>query len=149
MPQIKRPSATLNISSRFFWISVGGPKKDHKFVTKMIMQTSQPEIKVVTKKYGSPTYGKDLINAVKKLILQDKAGIFHLSNQGAPSRADVVSEIIKITNSTAIMTEVDQSFFDKDNYQKRPDNESMTSRTSIMRPWQDAVREYILKEWKD
>lgn len=136
------------IICRVCWMFGGGPKKDQKFVGKIIKQINQPEINVVTGKYGSPTYGKDLIEAIRKLILKNEMGIFHLSNEGAPSRSEVVSEIIKITNSSAILKEVEQSFFDKDNYQKRPNNESMISRVKIMRPWKEAIREYILNEWK-
>ena len=136
------------IIGRVCWMFGGGPKKDQKFVAKIIRQISQPEINVVTEKYGSPTYGKDLIGAIKKLITKEEVGIFHLSNEGTPSRSEVVSEIIKITNSDATVKEVEQGFFDKDNYQKRPNNESMVSKVKIMRPWQDAIREYILNEWK-
>ena len=108
------------IIGRVCWMFGGGHEKDQKFVAKIIRQINQPEINVVTEKYGSPTYGKDLISAIKNLILKDETGIFHLSNEGAPSRSEVVSEIIKITNSDAIVREVEQSFFDKGNYQKDP-----------------------------
>lgn len=137
------------IIGRVCWMFGGGPEKDQKFVAKIIRQINQPEINVISGKHGSPTYAKDMIEAIKKLILKNDIGIFHLSNEGTPSRAEIVSEIIKITNSNAILKEVEQSFFDKDNYQKRPDNESMVSRVKIMRPWQEAIREYVLNEWKD
>lgn len=136
------------VIGRVCWLFGGGPKKDRKFVAKIIEQASQKEIKVVSEKYGSPTYGKDLVLAVKKLILQNENGIFHLSNHGAPSRVQVASEIVKITNSKAEVTEVGEDFFKNANSPKRPGNESMNSRIEIMRPWQEAVKEYITEEWK-
>lgn len=136
------------IIGRICWVFGGGPCKDQKFVAKMISQTNQKEIKVISNKYGSPTYGKDLVNALKKMILNNQSGVFHMSNTGKTSRAGMVSEIVKITNSKSVVKEVDQNFFGimSDNSYN---NESMISKISIMRPWSEAIREYIEEEWGD
>jgi len=137
------------IIGRIAWVFGGGPEKDQKFVARIIEQTKKPEIDVVSGKYGSPTYGKDLVSAVKKMILENRSGVFHMSNTGAPSRVDVAREIVSITNSDTIVTEVDSSFFDNMYSEKRLDNESMISGVDIMRSWQGALKEYIEKEWSD
>ena len=113
------------IIGRIAWVFGGGPKKDQKFVAKMITQMTKDEIKVVEGLYGSPTYGKDLVSALKKLIIADEKGIFHLSNLGSASRFDIVSEIAKITNSKSSIVEVDPSFFGVT--RKLGNNESMTA----------------------
>lgn len=137
------------IIARICWVFGGGPAKDQKFIAKVIKQTNQPEIKIVAGKYGSPTYGKDFIAALKKMILNDESGIFHMSNKGAPSRYEVASEIVKITRSKATATEVDESYFSKTYPNERLDNESMISKIDVMRSWQEALKEYIEEEWSD
>lgn len=138
------------IIGRVCWMFGGGPSKDQKFVAKIIGQTIESEIKVIRDKYGSPTYAKDLINALKKMIINNKKGVFHMSNIGTPSRFDVAKEIVKITNSETKVTEVDQKFFNSINSENMPNNddESMLSKVNIMRPWRQALKEYIEKEWK-
>lgn len=136
------------IIARICWVFGGGPSKDQKFVAKIIKQMNQPEVKIVSGKYGSPTYGKDLMTALKKLILENESGVFHLSNSGSPSRVDVTEEIKKITGSQVAIIPVDESYFGGVYTDKRPNNESMVSRVHYMRPWQEALREYIETEWK-
>jgi dTDP-4-dehydrorhamnose reductase len=46
------------------WMFGGGPGVDKKFVSKIIKQLDQGEIKVVNDKIGSLTYGKDLASAI-------------------------------------------------------------------------------------
>jgi dTDP-4-dehydrorhamnose reductase len=134
---------------RVCWVFGGGPTRDQKFVAKIIKQTDSPSIKIVTGKVGSPTYGKDLVGALKKMIVGNKKGVFHMPNKGAPSRFTVAKEIVKLTNSKTEVTEVGQDFFNKSDSYKRLDNESMKNKTSFMRPWQEALKEYINSEWKD
>lgn len=136
------------IIARICWVFGGGPSKDQKFVAKIIKQMNQPEVKIVSGKYGSPTYGKDLVAALKKLILENESGVFHLSNSGSPSRVDVAEEIKKIIGSQVAIVPVDESYFGGVYTDKRPNNESMVSRVPYMRPWQEALKEYIETEWK-
>lgn len=136
------------IIARICWVFGGGPAKDQKFVAKILHQLDEPLISVVRDVRGSPTYGKDLISAIKRLITEKQRGIFHLANAGSPTRADVVREILNITNKTGSIEvkEVEQNFFGS-TYVQRANNESMVSRVSYMRPWQEALREYIETEW--
>lgn len=135
------------IIARICWVFGGGPQKDQKFVAKIMSQLNQPEIRVVKDMYGSPTYGKDLANVIKKLIVENKKGIFHLSNKGVTSRFDLTKEIVRITKSKARVVEVDQSFFNAVNISNHIKNEGMISKVSLMRPWQVALKEYIEDEW--
>lgn len=133
---------------RIAWVFGGGPEKDQKFVAKILKQISNPEIKVVSGKRGSPTYGKDVIVGMCRLIEEGKSGLYHMGNAGAPTRTDVVREIVRITGSHAHVQEVSASYFGLSADAGRPDNESMVSRVPYMRSWQDALKEYIETEWK-
>lgn len=132
---------------RICWVFGGGPSKDQKFVAKILEQLDQPVINVVGNKRGSPTYGKDLIAGMRRLIEEGRSGVYHMGNFGSPTRADIVKEIVRITGSNAKVKEVESSFFGASNAH-RPNNESMTSKVSYMRPWKEALRDYIETEWK-
>ncbi len=136
------------IIGRACWMFGGGNKRDKKFIAAIIGQMKQPEIKVVTKRLGSPTYGKDLAEAIKQMILNNKKGVFHMSNSGNPSRVDIAKEIIKITRSKTKLIEVDPSFFSHAYADQKENNEGMRSKVKITRPWQEALREYVQDEWK-
>lgn len=138
------------IIARICWMFGGGPEKDKKFVGKIIGQLDKSEIKAVTDQIGSPTFGKDLIAGIKKLLLEDAKGIYNLANFGVCSRYDYASEIIKIlqnkkTEQTKIIR-AKMSDFGMD--AKRTYNEGLISKINISRPWQEALREYLETEWK-
>lgn len=133
---------------RISWVFGGGHTKDQKFVAKILKQIDQPVINVVAGKRGSPTYGKDLVAGIRWLVEEGRSGVYHMGNVGTPTRADVVREIVRITGSNAEIREVESSFFAMAGVD-RSENESMISKVSYMRPWQDALAEYIRIEWSD
>lgn len=128
------------------WMFGGGPQGDQKFVAKIIKQLNQPEIKAVNDKFGSLTYAKDLIAKIKGFISEDKTGLVHVANSGFCSRYDIALEIKKATKSAAKITPVDSSYFNLD--APRSSSDTMeSSNGGIMRPWQEALDDYIATEW--
>jgi len=133
---------------RTCWMVGGGPDKDKKFVAKIIDQLRKPETKeinAVSDQIGSPTFAKDLVAAIKKLIEQDARGIYHLANTGAASRFDVAKKIVSLVRPDIKVNAVPTSFFHLD--AKRTVNEALTSKVDLMRPWDRAVEDYINSEW--
>ena len=137
------------VIGRACWMFGGGSKLDKKFISAIIQKMREPEIKVVKKRFGSPTYAKDLAGAIKKMILNNDREIFHISNEGNPSRVDIAKEIVKITGSATKITEVEPSFFSHVYSDQKENNEGMLSKVKIMRSWQDALKDYIKEEWSD
>jgi dTDP-4-dehydrorhamnose reductase len=133
------------IIARAGWMFGGGPGKDQKFVAKIIKQLDKPEVKAVNDKIGSPTYAKDLVGGIKKLLLADKTGIYHLSDKGVCSRYDLAVEVVRILKPSVKVIPVDSSEFQLDAV--RVYSEAMTSREDLTRPWQEAIKEYISTEW--
>lgn len=133
---------------RICWVFGGGPSKDQKFVAKILEQLNQPVINVVSGKRGSPTYGKDLVEGIKRLVEEGRSGVYHMGNKGTPTRADVVREIVRVTRSAIKVKEVEESFF-ATTYINRLDNEGMISKVAYMRPWQEALEEYIRAQWSE
>ncbi|TSC52044.1 MAG: dTDP-4-dehydrorhamnose reductase [Parcubacteria group bacterium LiPW_41] len=134
---------------RVSWMMGGGPSKDQKFVSKIINQLKKDgtkKINVVNDQFGALTYAKDLVEAIKVLINEDKRGIFHLPNSGSSSRYDVAKEIVNILNLNIDVNPVNSSFFNLD--ASRNGNDRLDSSLNIMRSWQEALREYLESEWK-
>lgn len=131
---------------RTCWIFGGGKNNDKKFVGKLIKQIDSAEIKAVNDRRGSPTYAKDLVAGIEQLIAEDKKGIFHLGNTGSATRYDIANEVVSLTGARAkVLSAVSVDF---PLAYTSGANESMVSKVPYMRPWQDALREYIETEWK-
>jgi dTDP-4-dehydrorhamnose reductase len=131
---------------RVCWMMGGGPSKDQKFVAKIIKQFDKGEIRAVDDQIGSPTFGKDLIVAIKKLLEQDAVGVFNLANKGVCSRYEFAKEIIDILKPDVKVTPVKMNYFNLD--APRTFNEGLISKVDLMRPWQEALKEYLETEWK-
>lgn len=134
------------IIGRVCWMFGDGQEKDRKFVTKIIKQFYKGEVKVIDDQIGSPTFGKDLVFAIKKLILDDATGVYNLANKGYCSRYEFAKEIVKILKADVKIIPVKSVFFNLDAI--RSNNESLMSKIDIMRPWQDALKEYLEMEWR-
>ena len=130
---------------RVCWMFGGGRERDQKFVAKIIKQLDQKEIKVVTDQIGSPTFGKDLVSGIKKLLIKDARGIYNLANKGVCSRYELAEEIVNILGKKTKILRAKMSDFGMD--AKRTYNEGMVSKTNTQRSWQKALKEYIKTEW--
>ncbi len=133
---------------RTCWMMGGGPAKDKKFVAKIIAQLTNPktkEINAVNDQIGSPTYAKDLVAGIKELIRQNVKGTYHLAGAGAVSRFDVAKKIVGLVRPDIKVHPVPTSFFNLD--AKRTINEVLSSKINLMRPWDEAVEDYVRSEW--
>jgi len=137
------------IIARVCGVFGGGPKKDQKFVSKIINQIKQTdckEINVVNDSFVSPTFGKDLVEHLKYLIKKNEKGVFHLSNKGVCSRYDMAVKIASVLKSDIKITPVSSEYFNLS--AKRGYNESMSSlRFDLTRDWQESLEEYLKEEW--
>ena len=70
-----------------------------------------------------------------------------MSNKGSASRYNVAKMIVKILNFKIPVKPVKMSFFNLD--AKRTVNEVLVSKIDLMRPWQEALKEYLETEWKN
>ena len=134
---------------RACWMFGGGPAKDGKFISKIVNQIKDlaaKEVRASSDQFGSPTFGKDLIGAIKILLAEGQTGVFHMANAGSASRYDVAKIIIDTLRPDVKVSAVESSFFQLD--AKRPKNETLVSKLNLMRDWQEALKEYLETEWK-
>jgi len=130
---------------RTSWVFGGGKDTDKKFVGRILQQRDAPEVRAVTDKRGSPTYAKDLAQALQTLIAEGARGIVHLGG-GEATRYDVAREALTLVGSRAKVVSATSADFAS--AYRSGENESMR-RSALMRPWQEALADYIETEWSD
>lgn len=148
-----------SIIIRAGWMMGGGPKKDKKFINKIIkqIQSKTRHIFVVNDKFGTPCYTYDLAKSIHYLIDKERYGLYHGACDGGGSRFDIAKFLInelglqdKIT-----LSEVDSAYFQKDYFAPRPQSEQLLNtklkklNLSLTRDWRICLKEYIKKfDWK-
>ncbi|TLS37479.1 dTDP-4-dehydrorhamnose reductase [Pseudalkalibacillus caeni] len=137
-----------NTIIRTSWLYGHGGKN---FVNTMINLAEKNEkIKVVNDQIGSPTYINDLAEVTESLM-HKKSGLYHITNSGACSWyifAKAILEEAGLDSGIIIPTTTREygaiaprpSFSILDNLAMRQEN------INSLRPWQEALRDYIRKE---
>ncbi len=135
------------------WMIGGGPKKDKKFVNKIIQKINagNEEIAVVNDKFGSPSYTYDLVKVMYFLLKNKKYGLFHGCCGGSCNRLDIANQIISLMGmSDKIKIKiVDSKYFNKDYFAPRPVSENLINSklnligVNLTRDWRDALKDYL------
>lgn len=132
---------------RTSWVFGGGPERDHKFVGNIIRQIREGKknLQVVGDLVCSATYAKDFVMILKKLLRENRRGIFHVVNSGSASRFEMAREIASALNSPVSIKKISGKDFGGMSSKLNPG----TLKTSLppLRSWKEALREYIKEEW--
>lgn len=126
------------------------------FVKTMIRlyKEGKKEICVVDDQIGSVTYTVDLASFIGSLILSEKYGVYHATNEGFISWADFAKEIFRQCNYDVLVKPVSSENYKKmiPNQANRPLN-SRLSKASLdqngfnrLPPWKDALERYLKEE---
>ncbi len=130
---------------RTSWVFGGGRATDKRFVGKIIAQLGEPEIKAIDDNLGTPTYAKELIQTIVTLMQEGKVGIVHITNSETASRfeqAKLITDFFKYHGKISCL-----HLYNLKNTPALLRNEALTSKTVHLRPWQDALQEYLVTEW--
>jgi len=135
------------------WMMGSGPKKDKKFIQKLMKQLKdgKKELYIVNDKDGTPTYTQDFAKNVKALIEKEYWGLYNMVCGGQTSRLEVTQELLSILGlQDQIKINVVGSDYFKDIYfAERPPCERLDNRKlkirdiNLMRDWRVALKEYI------
>ena len=135
------------------WMMGGGPKKDKKFIQKIMKQIKdgKNELHIVNDKLGTPTYTHDFAANVKLLIEKGQRGLFNMVCGGLTGRFEVATELVRILGlkDEKKILEVDSNYFAKEYFADRPDCERLINKRlddlglNIMRDWRGGLKEYI------
>ena len=124
----------------------GGKAADKRFVGKIIAQLNEPEIHAIDDSLDTPTYAKDLMQRIKELMREGRTGLVHITNSGIASRFLQAKSIADFFGYRGRLVPVSLNDFHLIPPPLR--NEALVSQTTRLRPWQEALREYLETEWK-
>jgi dTDP-4-dehydrorhamnose reductase len=109
----------------------------------------EDEVPVVADQFGSPTYSRDLAQAIADTVLPGRVvpGTYHLVNSGVCSWADLAGEALRLTGGAAQVRPISSAEWSSP--ARRPAYSALHSRwlelqdVSPLRSWQQAIASYI------
>ena len=135
------------------WMMGAGPKKDKKFIQKLMKQLKdgKKELFIVDDKDGTPTFTHDFAKNVKALIENEYWGLYNMVCGGQTSRLEVAAELLNMLNlqDKVKITTVNSDYFKDVYYAERPPSERLMNRKlalrniNLMQDWKIALKEYL------
>jgi len=143
------------------WMVGGGPKKDKKYISKILNQIKEgkKELNVIEGFGGIPTYTYDFAKNVKLLVEKGETGLYNMACTGniTDNRLEVTKELVKILGleNEIKINPVGEDFFKEEYYAKRPTAERLWNRKliiknlNLMRDWKICLREYLEEQYPE
>lgn len=128
-----------------------GPDRKNFVSTILHAAREKRTLTVVHDQIGSPTYTLDLAQYTLKLIEAGANGLFHIVNSGQASWCELASEAVKLAQIECVVTPITSASYPQK--ATRPaysvlNCDELTRMTGIVpRPWAQALRDYIFKEF--
>lgn len=151
-------NANRYLVCRAGWMMGSGPKKDKKFIQKLMKQLKDGNKKlyIVNDKDGTPTYTHDFAKTVKQLISKEYWGLYNCVCEGQTSRMEVAEELINILNlnEEVSLISVDSDHFKDTYFAERPPSERLLTKklslrgVNYMRDWKVSLKEYVDNYYK-
>lgn len=145
--ELVRGLVPLHYVVRSAWLyGAAGPN----FVSKILAAAAnQDEVRVVADQFGSPTYTRDLAEAISDLIVAGRVvpGTYHLCNSGVCSWAELAAEAIHLRGLSARVMPIPAS--DWPSPTRRPSFSALRSRwlelqgVPPLRDWRAALASYL------
>ena len=146
-------NATRFLICRAGWMMGAGPKKDKKFIQKLMQQLKdgKKELFIVDDKDGTPTFTHDFAKNVKALIQNEYWGLYNMVCGGQTSRLEVAGELLVQLGltETVKITSVKSDYFKEIYFAERPPCERLVNRKlelrnlNLMQDWKVALKQYI------
>jgi dTDP-4-dehydrorhamnose reductase len=140
-----------SILDRFYivrtgWLYAAGGNNFPSKVLRAI--ANEGELSFVTDEVASPTWARDLAQAIVGLISRPTYGIYHLTNSGCCSRYQWAQRVLELAGRGDVaLRPVVQADYGIP-YRKPPYSELANRAAAalgiVLRPWQEALQEYFL-----
>ena len=125
-------------------------KNGANFVKTMLrLGKEREELTVVADQIGSPTYTKDLAPLLCDMIVSEKYGTYHATNEGTCSWAEFARQILWKTGAEARINEISSQVYGAKAV--RPCNSVLSKKSlddaglSRLPHWEDALTRYLMK----
>jgi dTDP-4-dehydrorhamnose reductase len=138
--------ALLAVAPTFYLLRTAwlyGPNGKNFVDTMLQLAHKGKPVKVVNDQFGSPTFTKDVANVTREILKGDFApGIYHTVNQGRASWFDFAQQIFTAAGAKVDVQPVASTEFPRP--AKRPKYSMLKDTKGLgLRPWQEALNEYI------
>jgi dTDP-4-dehydrorhamnose reductase len=135
------------------WMMGAGPRKDKKFIQKIMKQLKdkKEELYIVNDKFGTPTYTFDFARNVDALLQKEHWGLYNMVSEGVTSRLEVTRELLTCLGqeNKIMITEVTSNYFKHEYFATRPHSERLLNKKltlrglNLMRDWKISLKEYL------
>lgn len=109
----------------------GGPKKDKKFIQKLMLKikSGKKNLFIVNDKDGTPTYTHDFAKNVRMLIEKEIWGLYNMVCEGETSRLEVARELLSILGlgKKIVIKEIHSKCLNKEYFAERPRSERLVN----------------------
>lgn len=152
--KLQGEKAVQDIIDKYFIIRISWAFgiNGHNFINTMVkLAENNKELKVVSDQIGSPTFTEDLSKLICDMVMTDKYGIYHATNENYCSWAEFAEYIFQTTGQ-----QVKVNYIASEEYPTkavRPKN-SRLSKNSLdkagfkrLPDWKDAVKRYIKEKF--
>jgi len=140
------------------WMMGGGPRKDKKFIQKLMKQIKdgKQQLFIVNDKDGTPTFTHDFARNVKVLVETRYWGLYNMVCGGQTSRLEVCEALLDILHlkERIKITPVNSEYYKDVYFAQRPANERLVNRKleirglNLMQDWRIALNQYISQYYK-
>jgi len=140
------------------WMMGGGPRKDKKFIQKLMKQIKdgKQQLFIVNDKDGTPTFTHDFARNVKVLLETRYWGLYNMVCGGQTSRLEVCEALLDILHlkERIKITPVNSEYYKDIYFAQRPANERLVNRKleirglNLMQDWRIALNQYISQYYK-
>lgn len=122
------------------------------FVATMLrLASTHSEVTVVDDQLGNPTSADDLAGEILRIALTDAYGVWHCTNEGICSWADLAEEVFRLAGMACTVRRCTSEEYKAAHPQsaERPHYSALANARLVatigntMRPWRDALRDYI------
>ena len=148
--KLKGENYVKSILEKYFIVRVSWVfgKNGNNFIKTMLrIGKERKEVNVVSDQIGSPTYTKDLAKLLCDMVVTDKYGVYHATNEEYCSWADLAKEVFRIAGySTCVKPMKTQEYPAK---AKRPLNSRLSKKSlddagfKRLPNWKNAVDNYL------
>lgn len=130
---------------RTSWVFGAGGRS---FVSTMLrLGQERSTVRVVDDQRGAPTYTPDLARLIADMIVTDRYGVYHATNEGCCSFAEFARAILQLSGSQCRVQAIPSAEYPC--AARRPLNSRLSKRSldeagfSRLPPWEDALRRFL------
>ena len=141
--RVVRHHVPAHYIARVAWLYGDGPRNFPQTVLRLARERG--EMTMVTDEIGSPTYARDVAEALLHLVQQPAYGTYHLTNSGVCSRYELACAVLELAGVQDVTVHPGQNYRRLARVPKRCElHNSLGAQLGIeMRPWRDALAAYL------